>query len=130
MANKAISDQEIIAAVLECGTFEQAAQTLGISARTLRDRLKNPDCRADLMAARDDVLRRTVTRLNNELSAAVDTISEVMANKENSGAVRLSAAQAIIKNAFELSDKLTRDETKTRKENATMADSILESFYE
>ncbi len=125
---RAISDEQIISAILSNSTFEAAAQACGISTRAIRERMKDPDFRADYMAAKDDILRQTVSRLNDHLTAAVDVVAEIMENKENNPATRLQAAQTVINNAAKLADHLQANEQATRQENRTLQDEISEMF--
>ncbi len=126
--NTAISDEKIIAAILSNGTFEEAAKSCGITSRTIRDRLQDPDFRADYAAAKNEILRQAVTRLNSNLAAAVDTVAEIMQDKTANPAIRLQAAQTILNNANKLADKLAAEETHTRKINMTFDETMQNLF--
>ena len=107
---KAISDEQIIAALLDHGTIRAAAQAAGISERTLYDRMNKGDFQALYKAAKADLIRAAVLNINRQLQAAIDTVVEVMQDPENNAAVRLQAAQTILNNAGKFAQRLQLDE--------------------
>lgn len=106
----AISDEEIIATLITNGTISQAAAQLNISTRTIYDRMANAGFKAAYSAAKSDILRKAVLKLNSKLNEAIDTISGIMIDKEASAAVRLQAAQAIINQADKFTQRLQAEE--------------------
>lgn len=108
--NKAISDEEIIAALLQSGTQRAAAAALGIDERTLYSRMNNGQFKALYKAAKADVLRDAVTTLNTQLSDAIIVICEIMKGKEYPPAVRLQAAQTFLTQAGKFADRLNEAE--------------------
>ncbi len=113
---KAVSDEEIIAAVLQHGTIKEAAAAVGITPRTVYDRMEDREFRSLYMAAKADIVREAVFSLNRKLSAAVDTITEIMQDKDNNPATRLQAAQMILKHAEGFAQRLAQDEYNSRQE--------------
>lgn len=100
MANdKTVSNEQIIAALITSGTRKQAAVALGVSERALYNRMNNGDFQAEYKATKADLLRGAVFDMNQHLQAAVQTIVEVMANKDNNPAVRMQAAQLLLSNS-------------------------------
>lgn len=89
---QAVSDEQIIAALLNNGTLKAAASAAGISERALYDRMNNGNFQALYRAAKADLIRAAVFNLNNQLQEAVNTVAEIMADKENNPAIRLQAA--------------------------------------
>lgn len=108
---KSVSDEQIIAALLNNGTIKAAAAAAGVSERTVYDRMNSGDFQALYKAAKADLIRAAVFNLNNQLQAAVDTVAEVMQNKDNNPAIRLQAAQTILNNAGKFTHRLQVDET-------------------
>lgn len=108
---KAISDEQIIAALLQNGTIRATAAAVGIAERTLYDRMNDGDFQALYKAAKADIIRAAVLNLNRQLQAAIDTVSEIMTNEDNNAAVRLQAAQTILNNAGKFAQRLQADET-------------------
>lgn len=80
---QAVSDEQIIAALLNNGTLKTAAAAAGISERALYDRMNNGTFQALYRAAKADLIRAAVFNLNNQLQEAVNTVAEIMADKEN-----------------------------------------------
>lgn len=107
---QAVSDEQIIAALLNNGTLKTAAAAAGISERALYDRMNNGTFQALYRAAKADLIRAAVFNLNNQLQEAVNTVAEIMADKENNPAIRLQAAQTILNNAGKFSQRLQVDE--------------------
>ena len=108
---KAISDEQIIAALLDHGTIKAAAGAVGISERALYDRMSKGEFQALYKAAKADLVRAAVLNINRQLQAAIDTVVEVMQDPDNNAAVRLQAAQTILNNAGKFAQSLQVDET-------------------
>ena len=115
----ATSDEQIIAALMNSGTIQQAADTLQIAPRTIYDRMGTRDFRAAYSAAKSDLIRQAVLTLNRNVSAAVGTMTAIMNDTENPAAVRLQAAKMILENAGKFADRLSEADRYT----AEMAES-------
>lgn len=102
----AVSDEEIIAALLNSGSIQQAAEITGIGARTMYDRMGTRDFKAAYSAAKSDIVRAAVLTLNRSLSEAVEVVAGIMNDDSNSAGTRLQAAKMIIENAAKFSDRL------------------------
>lgn len=114
MGNKAVSAEEIVAALLESGTIEKAAQKVGISVRTLYERMHEDSDLITLWAeTRTDVLRATVTNINQRLAQAVDTIGKILEDENNAPGLRLQAAQIILNHAGKIAERLRGEEKST-----------------
>jgi cell division septum initiation protein DivIVA len=111
---KAVSDEEIIAALLDHGTVKAAAEAAGTTPRTVYDRMSNREFRAAYAEAKNDIIRKAVFTINERLADAINTVSEIMNDARNNPAIRLQAAQTIINNAGKFADRLTRDERESR----------------
>ena len=110
MAAKAISDEQIIAALLNHGTIKEAASAAGISERAIYDRMNTGDFQVLYKAAKADLIRAAVFSINGKLQEAIDTVAEIMANQENNPAIRLQAAQTILNTACKFTQRLAADE--------------------
>ena len=108
---KAISDEQIIAALLDHGTIKAAAGAVGISERALYDRMSKGEFQALYKAAKADLIRAAVLNINRQLQAAIDTVSAIMQDEDNNPAIRLQAAQTILNNANKFAQRLQVDET-------------------
>lgn len=107
---KAISDEEIIAALLSSGTVREAASAAGLPIRTLYDRMNAPDFQIMYREARAEILRAAVHNMNAQIQEAVNTIAGIMTNEEINPATRLNAAQTLLSNAAKFSARLQVEE--------------------
>ena len=119
---KAVSDEEIIAAILQHGTIKEAADAVRLTTRAIYDRMESREFRSMYMAAKDDIIRGAVFSINGKLSKAIDTVQEIMQDKDNNPAIRLQAAQTIINNAGKFAERLTKDEYNSRQEGRSPFD--------
>lgn len=108
---KAISDEEIIAALIASGTIAAAAEAAGISPRTIYERMRNREFKAAYRAAKSDLIRSAVFNIDARLTEAIDTIAEIMSDKQANPAIRLQAAQTILNNAQKFADRLKGEES-------------------
>lgn len=108
---KAVSDEQIIAALLNSGTIKAAAAAAGVSERTVYDRMADGEFQALYKAAKADLIRAAVLSLNGKVQAAIDTIADVMNNEQNNPATRLQAAQTILNSAARFTQRLQADES-------------------
>ena len=111
---KAVSDEQIISALLSLGTVQDAAESLQITPRTIYDRRRNADFQAAYMDAKNEIIRKAVYEINRRLSEAVDTVTAIMSGQNVNAATRLQAAQTILNNAQKFSERLSRDELNSR----------------
>lgn len=106
----AISDEQIIAALLSNGTIKAAAAAVGLSERAIYDRMNDGEFKALYRAAKADLIRAAVFHINGQLQEAIDTVVAVMKNEDNNPAIRLQAAQTILNNAGKFAQRLQKDE--------------------
>ena len=109
----AISDEEIIAALMGSSSIAEAAAAAGISQRAIYDRMGTRDFKAAYSAAKSDIVRQAVVSMNRSLSAAVDVVTEIMNNKEAPAGNRLQAARMIIENAGKFADRMEAADART-----------------
>lgn len=115
MAKKS-SNECIIAALMSNGTIKDAAAALGITERTIYDRMSDGDFKALYMSAKADVIRKATCNLNKQIGAAVDTIVSIMNDSEVNAAIRLQAAQTILNNANKFAERLSIGEERVIEE--------------
>ena len=109
----AVSDEEIIAALLNSGSITQAAELTGISPRTIYDRMGTRDFKAAYSAAKSDLVRAAVLNMNRSLTAAVEVVTSIMNDEGNNAGTRLQAAKLLIENVAKFSDRLSSADTYT-----------------
>ncbi len=107
---KIISNEVIISALLKNGTIKAAASAIGITERSLYDRMNNGEFKALYMVAKADIIRKAIFELNNQIGSAVETIVEIMRNEDTNPAVRLQAAQTLLNNASKFALRLDSEE--------------------
>ena len=123
---KTISDEVIISALISNGTIKAAAAAVGVTERTIYDRMNNGEFRALYKSAKADVVRKAIFELNNQLGAAVETVVEIMNDKEINPAIRLQAAQTILSNANKFSERLNIDENSVSAQKESNAFDLFE----
>lgn len=106
----AITDEEIIAALMTSSTIAETASKVGLSTRAVYDRMATKDFKALYHGAKTDIVRGAVFKINSKLTEAIETVSELMTDKEVNPAIRLQAAQTIITNAAKFSERLQGEE--------------------
>lgn len=105
-----VSNEIIVAALLNNGTIKSTAAAVGISERTVYDRMNTGEFKALYFSAKADLIRNAVFNINAQLNAAINTVVDLMNDTENNPAVRLQAAQTIINTAAKFADRLSDDE--------------------
>lgn len=105
-----ITDEQIIVALMNCGTIKEAAAAVELSERTIYDRMNSGEFQALYKAAKADLIRAAVFSINGKLQEAVNTVADIMADTENNPAVRLQAAQTILNTACKFTQRLADDE--------------------
>ena len=113
----AITDEEIIAALLASTTIAETASKVGLSQRALYDRMSTKDFKALYIGAKTDIVRGAVFKINSKLTEAIETTAEIMTDKEINPAIRLQAAQTIIANAAKFSERLQFEELSNLENN-------------
>ena len=96
MGKPKISDEKLLAALLAAPTISAAAAVAGCGERTVYARLKSPEFARKLEDMRRKSLETARNALLSRLTAAVDTMADVMENAENSPSTRLQAARMLI----------------------------------
>lgn len=115
MAKKtsAVSDEEIIAALIESGTVKEAAAKTGLTPRAIYERMADRDFKAAYSGVKSDIVRQAVFTMNAKLAEAIEAIAEIMTDKEVNPATRLQAAQTLLNNAGKFAERLTQEEIRT-----------------
>ena len=105
-----VADEVIITALMENGTVKEAAAAVNLKERAVYDRMNNNNFKVLYKAAKADVIRNAVYRINSRLGEAIDTVSEIMTNQAVNPAIRLQAAQTIFTNADKFTERLHESE--------------------
>lgn len=105
-----VSDEKILAALMECGTATEAAARLNIAPKTIYRRLCNVEFKALYKSLQADFLRLTVRELADSRADAVEVIQEIMQDETVNPAIRLQCAQSILSFDIKYSAKLSEAE--------------------
>lgn len=109
---KKVSNEDIIAALMQYGTVRDAAAAMGITPQTICRRMQDSEFVAAYKAERLNVIRRATISINGKLPDAIEPIAEIMNNPEVTPETRLQAAQTIIDNSGILAERLANAEKK------------------
>lgn len=96
----AISNAQIMAALVACGSVRTAAKAVGCSESTIRTRLADPDFRAQYEKAKSEILLEACDALSARLTSAVDALYRVLDDDSTPATVRVSAADAILRHGL------------------------------
>lgn len=96
MTKKRLTDEEIIAALLAKGTVKGAAACLECATRTLYERMKKPEFKELYAQARAHLLKTATAKLQGQLCGAIDTLTEIMNDKETAPQTRANCATSIL----------------------------------
>lgn len=98
-------DELILAALLSNPTVREAASICGMSETQIYARLRNKSFKEKYDEARKELLEQNTAALQSHISAAIDTMGEIVSDPEASQQVRLNAAEAIIRNSLKLTEQ-------------------------
>ena len=105
-----VSDEKIIAALLNSGTIKEAAAAVKLSERAIYDRMNTGEFKALYQEAKAEIVRAAVFSINSKMQQAIETIADVMNDTDNNPATRLQAAQTILNTACKFSKHLEDNE--------------------
>lgn len=107
---KKVSDEEIVACLMACRTMKETATKLGITERSLYERMGNGDFQVIYKTARTQVVQSAIYDLNAHIGEAISTISEIMNDKAVNPSIRIQAANTLIDNAHKFANRLKSEE--------------------
>lgn len=110
---KEVADEVIISALLKNGTIRATAKAVGLSERTIYNRMGKAEFIGLYRGVKADIMRKAVFDINEQLGQAVKTVTDIMNDENTAPAVRLQASQFIINNASKLTDQLNSIEAQT-----------------
>ena len=99
MARKRLTDEAIIAALIANGSIKGAAASLDCTERTLYERMKKPEFKELYTQAKGEILKAATAKLQGNLTGAIDTLAEVMNDKEAPKQTRVNSAVSILQYA-------------------------------
>lgn len=106
----AMTDEKMIKALATCGSVSATAVRLGIAESTIYRRLQDNEFRAKLEIVKGDILREFKANYLESSEQARTVIETMMKDRKLNPAVRLQAAQTIIKTAVQFTELAERAE--------------------
>jgi len=104
-------DEQLLQALAHGQSVEQAAQTAGVSERTVYRRLATPSFQKRLQAIRDELVTAALGELAGSASGAVAALKHLL--HSNDERVRLAAAKALLDQLLKLRDTVTLEQRLT-----------------
>lgn len=114
MSTKKLTNEQIIAGLLQTGTIRDTAKLLDCSEHLIYDRMHDDEFVVEYDFAKTEILRKSVAVFSDHLTEAVDNVVAIMNDQDCKPAVRLQACQIIIKNAMDFTDRLRDADTTNR----------------
>ena len=98
-------DELILAALLSSPTVRAASTACGVSESQIYARLRNEGFKKKYDEARKEILEQNTAALQGHLGIAIETLVEIVKDKDASQQTRLNAAEAIIRNSLKLTEQ-------------------------
>lgn len=105
-----MTDEALITAIISNPTIKAAAKAAGCSESVIYQRLRKRKFVETLKAYREEILRETVSKVQANMSSAVETIASIMNDSKINPQQRLNAAEMLIRQHRELTRELTNSE--------------------
>ncbi len=93
---------KVLAALLTAPSKAAAAQAAGISPRTLRDYLADPEFQAAYRQAFSGLVEDATRQAQQSLAPALSTLREIVGDRGQDAQARISAARAILSHGLKL----------------------------
>lgn len=106
MGGRKISDEKMITALLSSRDIATASSQLGISRQAIYNRLQQPLFRKKLQTERQAMFQVASNQLTDKMSAAIETLSDVMQDVNISARTRIRAAQIILDICLRTSEQM------------------------
>ena len=98
--------QKALLALLANPTKEAAAKAAGITPKTLRKFLDDPEFQAEYRTAFSSMVSDAVRQAQKALSPALTTLEEIMKDDEQKGQIRVSAARSLLEFSLKATEQL------------------------
>ncbi len=94
-----------LAALLTAPSREAAARAAGISPRTLRDYLADPDFAAEYQRLQAEQIADAAQRGRQSMTGAMDALQAVMDDETQNGQTRVQAARSLLEFSLKLDER-------------------------
>lgn len=92
-------------ALLTNPTKERAAEAAGITSKTLRGYLADPEFQAEYKKAFADLVEDATRKVQQTLEPAVAALREIMEDRSENGQVRVSAARSVLEYGLKMTEQ-------------------------
>lgn len=109
-----LADEQIIAALIECGSITDTAAKLGCNRKTLYARMAKQQFKELYSQFKSDMIRAAAARLQSATNTAIDTLYDVMTDESTAKQTRVYCAVSVLQYAMkftETADIIERLET-------------------
>ena len=97
--------EKVLHALLTERTTTAAAAACGITDRTIRNYLRDPEFIQEYNAAFGLMINKAMRKAQQSMESAVEVLQEIAADQREDGAIRVNAAQSIIEYGLKLSEQ-------------------------
>ena len=97
--------QKALVALLTQPTKEKAAAAAGITSKTLRGYLDDPEFQAEYKKAFAGLVEDATRKVQQTLDPAVAVLREVMEDSDENGQVRVSAARSVLEYGLKMTEQ-------------------------
>lgn len=97
--------QKALVALLTQPTKEKAAAAAGITSKTLRSYLDDPEFQAEYRKAFAELVEDATRKVQQTLDPAVAVLREVMEDSDENGQVRVSAARSVLEYGLKMTEQ-------------------------
>ena len=92
-------------ALLTNPTKERAAEAAGITSKTLRGYLADPEFQAEYKKAFADLVEDATRKVQQTLEPAIAVLREIMEDRSENGQVRVSAARSVLEYGLKMTEQ-------------------------
>lgn len=96
MKKSLVNKEKVLSALLSSMTRKEAAEKSGISERTIYAYLQEPEFRERYEAEKRAILNRTGIMLQKSMQPAIQTLYDIVNDKEAGNSARIQAARSIL----------------------------------
>lgn len=96
--------QKALAAMLSCPSMEAAAAKAGISSRTLRNYLKDPEFAEEYRKVNSQLVTAATLQIQRSLAPAISTLREIAEDGSANMTARIQAARGLLEYGIRLSE--------------------------
>ena len=97
--------QKALVALLTQPTKEKAASAAGITSKTLRGYLDDPEFQAEYKIAFAGLVEDATRKVQQTLDPAVAVLREIMEDSDENGQVRVSAARSVLEYGLKMTEQ-------------------------